>query len=902
LPLDTLNDWTACGVDDQQTCWDANNFVYMCPAIASVYEYSYDTVANTYQVHIPFEYFTDEAALEQEFDEFILNPDAFTTDRSCVGQTLSPFGGVCGDGTVNPGEECDPPGSSGFISGICQANEIAPAVCGTSCTWEFGACQPAFQCGNGVVEAGENCDDGSFNGSYGHCANDCQGPSAQFCGNSIKDDPNEFCDWSASPWADQSGVSPYYATNQTDSCAADCLSTGSYCGDGILQASEGEACDDGNTASGDGCSPSCKEENLACFNQNPQYYKGQIVGTEQLHYFFLTRVDPADFSDFVAFHDANPGDLGPFYPGTSHINQCLVGSNCNEICGTAGLFCEGMYEVKKSVNFPGQSTWSPLVKSLDLSQKFENSPADRVYVAACSGQYTPPAAPSSVPLGELACGNGIVENETTHPDADPSQWEACDLGDQNGIACTPGYGEGCSYCSANCQNVITIDPVEYCGNGQIDVVKSIITPPPIVGVFYELEACDIDTSGNVYQGSDSVVQNIFPFLTDLNNAGSISCPDKGTYQCTNSCTELDDSGCVTCGVTFDNTKPAPKLGLINPMIRYANPDNPDNWPIDFVAGLFRSKETGGNISYDYFGFFGHAEEPGTTPPIPEEKNPFLDTEGSLNEKMGIESDLQCNGEYTTIFFPSLPALVGFVFNPDIGLKLPYPVDGETAEVYNEYVYNPVVPEGVYRAVVRWSATDGTSNNFVGGVYTEENTSDPNISYADAGPDSDGTTAYCSSIVQNAEKYWMPAAGPSDICTKYADAVYVHPQNGLENTFIQSFTIDTATADSDFGFYVQAIGFDRIANYKFTDLVVELYEYHDGQDPENFIFEPVYTFRIQDSAGTSSNPTAKYWHVFNLEKNLVTNEYEVVPVKSIETDECQLKAGIPDAYLGNCEPE
>ena len=64
------------------------------------------------------------------------------------------------------------------------------------------------QCGNGVIDSGESCDDGVDNGSYGFC--------------------NATCD--------------------------DVLE----CGDDIINGPE--SCDDGNTANGDGCSSTCLVE------------------------------------------------------------------------------------------------------------------------------------------------------------------------------------------------------------------------------------------------------------------------------------------------------------------------------------------------------------------------------------------------------------------------------------------------------------------------------------------------------------------------------------------------------------------------------------------------------------------------------------------------------------------
>lgn len=122
------------------------------------------------------------------------------------GDDCSPFCGLphCGDGDVDPLEECDVGAANG-----------ATAACHDDCHWAA--------CGDGDVFAGpvpggapvqiEQCDDGSANG----------------------DTPNA-------------------------PCRADC--TPRACGDGIVDDGYGERCDDDNTLSGDGCDATCKREDL----------------------------------------------------------------------------------------------------------------------------------------------------------------------------------------------------------------------------------------------------------------------------------------------------------------------------------------------------------------------------------------------------------------------------------------------------------------------------------------------------------------------------------------------------------------------------------------------------------------------------------------------------------------
>ncbi|MDA0376317.1 MAG: DUF4215 domain-containing protein, partial [bacterium] len=94
---------------------------------------------------------------------------------------------VCGNGILDLGEDCD------------DGNTISGDGCDFMCLVEY--------CGNGIIEALEQCDDGNFTNGDG-------------------------CD----------------STCRIEIAAA-------VCGDGTIDL--GEDCDDGNTISGDGCSSTC---------------------------------------------------------------------------------------------------------------------------------------------------------------------------------------------------------------------------------------------------------------------------------------------------------------------------------------------------------------------------------------------------------------------------------------------------------------------------------------------------------------------------------------------------------------------------------------------------------------------------------------------------------------------
>src|SRR5215831_19505989 len=114
-------------------------------------------------------------------------------------------GAVCGNGVVEVGEVCDPPGPS------CSAD-----------------CKSDLSCGNLIVDPGEVCDDGNHKDCDG-CSHDCK--SDETCGNRYVDAcRGEQCD---------DGV------NVTTGACPKCRNA--RCGDGFVWAGR-EQCDDGTNA------------------------------------------------------------------------------------------------------------------------------------------------------------------------------------------------------------------------------------------------------------------------------------------------------------------------------------------------------------------------------------------------------------------------------------------------------------------------------------------------------------------------------------------------------------------------------------------------------------------------------------------------------------------------------
>ncbi|MBI5489402.1 MAG: hypothetical protein HY905_18865 [Deltaproteobacteria bacterium] len=117
---------------------------------------------------------------------------------------------LCGNGTIDPGEQCDDGGGN---------SDTVPDACRTDCT--------DAHCGDGVVDAGETCDAGGANSDIAPdaCRTSCLPAS---CGDGVVD-TGETCDAGGA----NSDIAP-------DACRTSCLPAS--CGDGVVDSAE--ECDD----------------------------------------------------------------------------------------------------------------------------------------------------------------------------------------------------------------------------------------------------------------------------------------------------------------------------------------------------------------------------------------------------------------------------------------------------------------------------------------------------------------------------------------------------------------------------------------------------------------------------------------------------------------------------------
>jgi cysteine-rich repeat protein len=169
--------------------------------------------------------------------------------------TLTPCGGFvppgCGDGSLDEGEQCDPP----------PGNTQSCDGCSSTCQLEV--------CGNEVVDCNESCDDGNTTSGDG-CHGDCS--RIEFCGDGFVDGTETCDDGNTNPCDGCSAICQVEGcANDVVECAEECEPPGvggcsadcktfipPGCGDGTKAGQE--ECDDGNVLDGDGCSHQCREE------------------------------------------------------------------------------------------------------------------------------------------------------------------------------------------------------------------------------------------------------------------------------------------------------------------------------------------------------------------------------------------------------------------------------------------------------------------------------------------------------------------------------------------------------------------------------------------------------------------------------------------------------------------
>lgn len=186
------------------------------------------------------------------------------TEGDCI-QIIDPAFN-CGNGVLQVGEECD------------DSNRISNDGCSSECFLESTLVAAASICGNGVLEQREECDDSNRRDDDG-CSSTClleigicgdgivQSLLGEQCESSTHNPAlpylckqcrfySLFCGDNKVDAGEECDAGPLNSTSPDALCRPDCGLL--RCGDSILD--NAETCDDGNRLNNDGCDRYCREE------------------------------------------------------------------------------------------------------------------------------------------------------------------------------------------------------------------------------------------------------------------------------------------------------------------------------------------------------------------------------------------------------------------------------------------------------------------------------------------------------------------------------------------------------------------------------------------------------------------------------------------------------------------
>jgi cysteine-rich repeat protein len=202
-------------------------------------------------------------------------------------------------------------------------------------------------CGNGIVEEGEDCDDGNNINGDG-CSSTCQlehVPSV--CGDGVVEGIEECDDGN---------------TISGDGCSSTCQLELPGCGNGIVE--EGEECDDGNNINGDGCTSSCLDEcfHISDISSWSECIDGYRYGTPVYSYYPGL---PADHPNCTDLPTVMPCFCGDNF--TDSGEECDDGNNVSGDGCSSTCFIECRYpktydwsKCLDGVQYPIVSEWAYL--------------------------------------------------------------------------------------------------------------------------------------------------------------------------------------------------------------------------------------------------------------------------------------------------------------------------------------------------------------------------------------------------------------------------------------------------------------------------------------------------------------------------------------------------------------
>ncbi len=822
----------------------------------------------------------------------------------------------CGNGIVEGGETCDDGNLNGKYNhcnttcngisalGKCGDNVVQSAyeVCdvGTpgvakysltskqnSCSWDCQNWGP--YCGNNITEAqyGEECDGSLACSVNGHAG-------MQICGTNCKQQSSDVAAW----WSFQnSSLVDSSGNNNNGSC------TGATCPTfGQARYGKGAIFNNSQYFSVPGA-PSINISSSISVEAwvNPTDYstlRQRVVekGAAAYGYWYGLEVNAVpggtarfNFSDYSNFSvdskSVIPTNTWTHLVGTfERIGQ----TNYMKIYVNGNLDNSKNFFTTTQVNGVG---WAPLSvgasrtdRNNDTYANFFSGTIDevKIYRRVLSSDEVmsdyqsswPCVVPTSTAVNNQpgVCGNGVVDTN-----------EACDRGvAENGKTCTPTYGQSCSYCSADCQNTIDVQPSQYCGNGIIE----------------DSEKCD-QSSGVIYAAAANPNSTLSTKDVTHNGYQELACSNEptdphtikvGTKDCSN-CSIATVSNCIKCGM--DPNGVSVGGGLINVLQNQANPDPlfsqtlqtsaifPNSSTLDLAIGpCYYITISAGNYKNICNTTMSQSPDVGRDTKNDSSRdltnyvlqNPYSTGDALVNSDPSCSSPDPANKHYT------------MYINKDWARPFDFSVVSQPQPWQYDMVLSPVVLKSNrnqdVRVVVSWVGPD----DFYGGFLN------PYVS-----PYEITDASFCDSSGACADSTGL---GYFNSTNKYG--VWYHGFNStVGQTNAEAFTINTADMSGNtYSFFVKTPS-SPIRQFKNTaKLKVEVYLPENdsafwlrqtvlgqGVDYNKYRFgTPAKTYYLL-GATPSDNQNAKYWQVFNINQPVATttvSSTDIIDVSSIVT--------------------
>lgn len=365
---------------------------------------------------------------------------------------------VCGNGVVESGEECDD--GNRITRDSCTNTCVKRDYCGDGivtgdeeCDDQnldntdgcTRACQIRSVCGNGIVEGDEQCDDGNLINTD-TCSTACR--YREFCGDGVVNGTEECDDGNR-----QDG----------DGCSQFCTSTGT-CGDGLVEGQE--ECDDGNDVDDDECSNTCTLPLDRCGN-------GIVDPGEECDDGNTSNDD--DCSIDCKSTAAECGNGLVEYGETCDDGNTASGDGCSELCIIEDVCGDGKTTGQEQCDDGNTVMGDGCDETCQIEVPKCGDGKVNQDIEDCDDGNTEDGDGCSANCTiEPVCGNGVTEGDEQCDDGNDIDDDSCSnncvtvrhcgngvLETDKGEACDDGNQENFDGCDSACQ-------VELCGNGVLD--------------------------------------------------------------------------------------------------------------------------------------------------------------------------------------------------------------------------------------------------------------------------------------------------------------------------------------------------------------------------------------------------------------------------------------------------